>query len=205
MNESENENRNTTDDETTSFARLLDVVPFLKGAGYKASRSTIYRHFSEGKIRCKNGTFTLRDVRKYAALHLNKTDQKSTGNRTTEAARERRVLADAQKSEAHAALLTMKAKILEGSYIPKADFERALAMRAIVFRNDLTNWVHTETPGIVRLVAGDDKLIPDLVEYMLDKVEEFLDRYAQDREFEVVIPGPIPETLVKEENDPDEE
>ena len=205
MNESKIQNQTIPDDTTTSFACLLDVVSYLKGAGYKTSRSTIYRHFSEGKLRCKGGVFTVRDVRHYAQIFLNRIHGKSTNILASETARARRTAADARRSEAHADLLTMKANILAGSYVPKAEFEHALAMRATIFRNDLTNWVHSVAPYIVRLVCGDEKLIPDLIRHMLDKVDDFLNRYADDREYEIVLTGPTPEDLLNEEDDPDKE
>jgi hypothetical protein len=90
-----------------------------------------------------------------------------------------KALADAKRSQAMATLAEERAKRESGQYVPKADFDRALAQRALLFKMDLKNFAHAGAPEICAVVDGDHTLVPDLILLLLRKFEDFLDRYAQ--------------------------
>lgn len=97
----------------------------------------------------------------------------------------------------------MKASILEGRYVEKGLFERELARRAAVFRNDIENFCRSQVPGIINLVAGDAAKAPDLIDHMLAQAENWLGRYAEEKEFR--LPAPQPEEDADDAVDDDDD
>ena len=82
-------------------------------------------------------------------------------------------------AKAMAKLAEERARRESGLYVPKADFDRALAQRALLFKQDLKNFAHAAAPEICATVDCDHTLVPDLILLLLRKFEDFLDRYAQ--------------------------
>lgn len=182
------------------FKNILEVTSYLKTGGWKIQKSTAYRHAQEGKIRPEaDGTFTEQTALKYARRFLRRTD--GTPARGGEASRHD---LEGRKLAAQARIAEIKAELLEGNYVEKEEFERALAKRALMFRNDLEVFCTTAAPGIINFVKGDPHLIPDLIQYMLDKVNVFLGRYA-DPDGVAPLPPVDIQGQIEPESDDDEE
>lgn len=49
--------------------------------------------------------------------------------------------------------------------------------------------------------AGDVALVPDLIEFLLEQTESFLDRYAEDKEFKVPTADPVGENIDENEDE----
>jgi hypothetical protein len=172
----------------TTFSNILEVVKFLKKDGWKIKKSSVYLHAKQKKFHPqKDGLYHMKDVEKYARSYLKKNDPASLSaiNNNPEAIMKRRSEAEARKIEAQAEHWELKSKIESGNYVPKETFERALAQRAMLFKSDLEAFARGQAPEIIQFVNGDNDKIPDLIEYMLDQFEQFLGRYAEDREFVV--------------------
>lgn len=166
------------------------VVTYLNDAGWKASKSTVYRHHDEGKIRSEaDGCFKTKAVEKYAK------DWLKTKNGTGKISKKISPLQNAKQAEetrrisAQADIAEMKAKILRGEYVERAAFERALAQRAAIFKSDIENFIRSHAGEMVHLVDGDSLKIPDLIDFWLKKAEGWLGRYSEDRERD--LPGQI--------------
>jgi len=182
----------------------LAVVDWLNDQGWKVRKSAFYKHRKEGKIRPQaDGTFRIADVEKYATVHLSRKDGSESGK--LDKLQQERVLAETEKSKAQAKHWVTKERILSGSFVPKDLFERELTKRAIVFRNDLETFGQSEAAGIVNLVKGDANLIPELIQYMLGKFEDVLDRYAREREFKVPLPPQETDLDMTRDEDDEEE
>ncbi len=184
------------------LSNILAVVKHVKALGYRLEKSTAYKHVNDGRLRAdKDGTYTLATVEKYAATLRRiggAADAKVQKHQSARAA------AEAQKTQAQADYWELRTKIMSGQYVEKGEFERALAQRAAVFKNDLESKERTRAPAIINLVAGNPDKIPDLIEFMLDGDAELLNRYDSDQEF--VVPAPVPAALlVKEEQKTDDE
>ncbi|MEN6374601.1 MAG: hypothetical protein ABFD75_07460 [Smithella sp.] len=173
-------------DEKT-YKNLKAVSAFLKSQGWKVSKSTVYEHSKARKIRPHaDGLFYLADIEAYASTYLKKKDVPLT--QTSDAIQLRRNEAEARKMEAQAQHWEVKAKVLSGAYVERETFERALAQRAMLFKYDLESFARSKAPEICRLVNGNNDLIPELVEHLLEQFAIFLNRYAEEREF--VVPTP---------------
>ena len=173
-------------DEKT-FRNLKQVSVYLRGKGYKTSKTQIYEHGKARKIRPRDdGKYYLLDVEQYAADYLK---SKNTPPQSSDVTQRRRNEAEAKKLEAQAKHWQIKAKVAEGAYVEKEAFEKALTYRSLLFKQDLEHFARAQAPEICRLVNGDENRIPDLIEYLLNQFALFLNRYAEDREF--IVPAPM--------------
>jgi hypothetical protein len=183
----ETDNQAASDELNQTFKGILDVVKFLDAAGYKISKSTVYRHRSEGRIRpAADGSFTLAMVNKYASDFLQKKYGGGSGNvKHLEFVVNDKQTAEARKVAAQAEHWEIKTKILRGEYIERASFDRALARRAAVFKSDIENFIRTHCGEMINIVKGNSIYLPDLTEFWLEQAEKWLGRYAEPDEFEI--------------------
>jgi hypothetical protein len=187
-----------------SLANRLAVYEYLSDQGWKVKKSTVYNHRKEGKIRQqKDGTFLVSDVDKYAAANLQRLDGTTEGSEDVDLWQKKKLQAEADKMEAGARLWKKKADVLDGKYVPRDFFERELVKRAAVFKNDIESFIQAKALDIIHLVGGNPTKAPDLIEYMHDQAEDWLDRYAEDREF--TIPQMLNEIDFNEKETEDEE
>ena len=179
------------------FKNILEVVTFLKTQGWKIQKSSAYRHVQEGKIGPEaDGTYTEKAALKYAKRFLKRHD----GTSINTASQRIRHDLEERKLAAQARIAEMKAALLEGNYIERLEFETALAKRALIFRNDLESFYASSAQEIIEFVKGDSSLIPDLIQFMHYKINDFLDRYADP---EGVAPLPASGLNMYQNNDSD--
>ena len=185
-----------------SLANILAVVDYLSGQGWKVRKSAVYNHKKEGKLRPQpDGTFRIADVERYAETYLRRKDGTESGK--LDKLQQEKLIAEIDKTKAQARHWTMKAETFSGAYVPKELFEAELAKRAAIFRNDLETFAAAEAGGIVSLAAGDAGKISDVIEWILGRVEDFLARYSEEKEFKVPLP-PTDRDDDKEEADDEE-
>lgn len=166
------------------FKTVLAVVDYLQDQGWRIAKSAAYDHHKQGKLRAEpDGTFTPAAVEEYARRWL----RKAAGNPLDKGGSLQRLKLEAEtkRLEAQAAMAEHKVKILSGSWITIQEHERELTARAQLFRTDLRNFARSSVGEIIATVDGNPDRAPELMEYMLDHVDEFLDRYARETEFEV--------------------
>lgn len=162
----------------------LAVVDHLAAQGWKVKKSTVYNHRKEGKIRPQpDGSFRIADVVRYAETYLRRKDGGQSGK--LDKLQERKLIAEAGKTEAQEEYWRNRNRAASGSFIPKEEHERDLARRAAVFRSDLETFARSEAGEIVSLVVGDAGKIPELVGWMLGQFDGFLANYSEERTFTV--------------------
>lgn len=188
-----------------SLAHTLAVADYLSVQGWKAGKSTIYKHQKEGKLRPQqDGTFRIADVEKYAAAFLKRLDGSQSGK--LDQLQQDKLIAETRKSLAQAEHWEKKTQVFTGEFVPKDFFERELAKRASIFRSDLEGFARAEAFGIIHLVEGDAGKISDLISYLLEKIDAFLDRYTEEKEFTLPAPAAIiDETFMEEREEEDDE
>jgi hypothetical protein len=186
------EKKMITDSEERKFKNALEVTAYLQEQGWKVKRSSTYRHIQEGKLRPeKDGAFVEKAALRYAKNFLKRLD--GTTLRRGERIQQDRAAAEEKKLSAQARHWEMRAKILEGGYVRRTDFESALAMRASIFKNDLESFCYSGAPEIIHLVNGDPLKVSDLIDAMKDKITDLLARYADPGGF---TPLPLPNSDV---------
>lgn len=186
-----------------TFPNLLKAVDHLKERGWRVSRSTVYQHSKEGKIRIReDGTISAKDLEKYAIAFLKRTD----GRRASEVLdkiQEERAQAEMEIIRSKAIREAIKAKRDAGKFVEKEALEMELSIRASVFKTDLENFFRGQAEAIIQLVAGDPGKAPDLIDYCLAQGEAMLDRYAGDKAFTIeTAPLPVNDDL-EDGNDDD--
>lgn len=186
--------------EAKTIKNALAVVDYLAGQGWKVKKSAVYKHHKEGKIRAQqDGTFRVSDVERYAETFLRRRDGSETGK--LEKLQQERLQAELRKTVAQAEHWENRARAASGIFIAKDQHERDLARRAALFRTDLDTFVRSEAPEIVAQTGGDAARIPELVTWMLGRIDLFLARYTEERSFEV----PLLPTAGTPEEDLDED
>lgn len=174
-----------------TFPSIPSVVEYLREQGWKISTRTGYNHRDKQiLLPRKDGKYYQTDVDNYARSGLlQRLD--GTKEESTDADLERKKRADADTAEYVARINKIKAEAIEGKYIERFDYERALSQRAALFKSDIEAFIRGTAEEMVSLVAGDPDKTPDLIEHMLDQFEKCLGRYAEDREF--VVPSFSPD------------
>lgn len=188
-----------------TFSSIPAVVDYLHGQGWKISTRTGYNHNKKGLIRPrKDGKYYLSDVNNYAQSgSLQRLDGARIESFDLDTERKKR--ADADNAEAVARINTKKAEAIEGRYIERYEFERALAQRTAMFKSDIESFIRGTSEERVSLVAGDPGKVPDLIDHDLDQFERCLGRYAEDREFKVPTPPVVSDIDNQNEGDDGDE
>ena len=185
MNAKQQQSQNQKNDPNI-LANLMAVVKHLRQAGFRVSKSTLYRHFQASKLGPQpDGSFKIADVETYAKTWLKKADGTPAKAAPADDTQRNKQFHEARKIQAQADHWQIKAAILRGEYIERAAFERALARRAAIFKSDGENFFRINTGEIISRVKGDPALAPDLIDFCLEAFEGWLDRYSEDKEFEL--------------------
>lgn len=192
----------------TILRTVADVHKYLENHDWKISKTQLYEHVDQKKLKRSNeGIFSMSAVSRYALKYLRMADG-SKPSKALADIQERKYEADTRQAVANAEMKELKISILKGEYVPKDSFEIALAQRAMIFKADIETFCRAKAPDIISLVTGDfepllaqrakDK-IPDLIEYMLAESAGWLNRYAADREF--IVPAAASESILQDLND----
>lgn len=196
------------DEQSASFANIADVLGHLKRAGWKVTRSSLYRHHQEGKFVARDGAYLHKDVDRYARTWLKK---ESTGKR------ERDGIDELQRKKAERELKRLDLEIQQrelvyakelGKLVPREQIEVEMAGRAAVLDAGLRHWVHANAAEWVRTVAGDSKKVGDLILLMGRSLDEHINNYAAPRDYRIVIedePEPAEEIAKGGDDDGSEE
>jgi len=169
------------------FRNLLEVLDYLKGEGWKTSKTALYEHKRKGLIRPDRdgGRYSLRAVQRYAYDHL--VLEKTHVRKQEDDLRRRRIKAEIAKIEEQAKRERLRREIEEGKYVPREDFELELAARAAVLDTMRRTNIRTRAAERVALVGGDPARIPDLIAFDLEVHNEEMNAFANTKEFRVLL------------------
>jgi hypothetical protein len=168
---------------TEVIRTVADVRKYLKAYAWKISKTQLYEHVEQKKLRrADDGTFSIPAIDKYALKYLRRSDG-SKPSKALAAIQERKYEADVRQSIAGAEMKELKIDLLKGEYVRKDAFERALTDRAMLFKHDIELFCRSRAAEIINLVGGNKEKIPDLIEYLLEQTATWLNNYSADREF----------------------
>jgi hypothetical protein len=172
------------------FTSIAKVHKYLIDKGWQVSQRAVYNHFKEGKLRKKQGAFSVQAVNLYARSFLIRKDSGQT------AAEEERVPLQQQKLSQEIKKLEIqnqreefKFDVEKGKYLPKDDFELELAARASVFEAGFRYFFQSMSAEIITLVEGNMKKVPELIAMLNERLDEQLNEYASTKEYQVMILG----------------
>ena len=164
------------------FASRREALVYLQEQGYKVSKSKLYGDVKKGLLRVeRDGSVTMNAVKSYITHPLARLSDGSEFDKTEKLALER-LAADTNRIKAQAEHWHIKNMREKGLLVWRSEFERALAARAIRLKEDLRNFARGEAPEIVKLCDGKDEKINEVMNFMLDKIEEYLGVYAEKKE-----------------------
>ena len=170
------------------FSTLADVLDYLKDAGWKATKATLYRHHAEGKILPRrDGSYYIRDVEKYARTFLK---QQATGKRIQERVDElqrKKLEKELQNLELEISRKTFALERDQEKYIPKELMDIELAGRAGILEAGLKHWIQSHAADWIRMSEGNTKKAGELIQFMNHGIDEHINEYASVREYRVII------------------
>jgi hypothetical protein len=166
----------------TCYKTQADAVAFLRDAGYKASNPTFNRAVKAGKVPTNAAGHYERNVLlAYAGAHLEptaKVENKALSSATTE-----RINADAELKQYQAARQKLRLEREQGLLMPRLEHERDLAARSLFFKREVENFIHLHGAAIIHLVGGEEGRLPELREYWERTTADWMNGWAEDREF----------------------
>jgi hypothetical protein len=174
-----------------TLSNLADVQAYLASAGWRTSKTGLHRHHKEGKIAPQNdGAYRIKDVNKYARTFLK---QVSTGRRLTE----RLDQLQTQKQEKEVEFLDIKIsreRRLEekekDNLISRVQAIHELCVQFSVLQADISHLIMSSAAEWIRLVSGDVRKAPDLINKITHDVEASFTAYARAKNYEANIdPG----------------
>ena len=172
-----------TDPEARRFKTLVpEALEYLQSEGWKVKKTKLSA--DRNKIVCESdGTFTKKAIDEYAGRALKKTDgsdKAAVDDARRKAKLELDILDEDFKKKKRAN------EIESGLWTRTSDIESMLAARAALLKNGIgPEFIHTYAPQLITLVNGDQAKAPDLIEFWLKEVEEFMNRYSAPVEFVV--------------------
>ena len=170
------------------FETVADVLEYLETSGWKVTKTSLYRHQKEGKIQpVDDGTYRQKDVDKYAKAWLR---QKSTGKRVNEKTDElqrKKLEIELKNLEIDHNRKALAYENEQKKLIPREQMDLELAARAGILEAGLKHWVQSRAAEWIRAVAGDMKKVGDLVNLMNHDLDEHINSYASQIEYQVVI------------------
>ncbi|MBW2598595.1 MAG: hypothetical protein JRC60_00480 [Deltaproteobacteria bacterium] len=184
-----------------SFKNRPEALRYLQTTGHKIKKSKLYKDVKKGLLKMEpDGSILRSSIDQYIAhpmsglIQPDESDDDDTKGLTLE-----RLQADTDRLKAQAEHWALKNLREKGLVVYRSEFEQALAARAILLKEDLRNFARGEIPDIIKIVAGDPNKNIELMEYLLERVDDWLNRYSENPE----IRSPEPET--DEEEDEAEE
>ena len=172
------------------FDNVAAVLDYLQAAGWKVTRTSLYRHQSEGKfLPQSDGTYLQKDIDKYAKNWLK---QQSTGKRVstkTDEMQRQKLEWELKNLELDSERKKFQHEKEQGKFIPKEQMEIELAARAGILDAGLKHWIQSRAADWIRTVNGDTKKVGDMINMMNRDLDEHINSYASTKEYEVIIDG----------------
>ncbi|MBN2570299.1 MAG: hypothetical protein JXB42_12795 [Deltaproteobacteria bacterium] len=183
-------------EDRSAFKTRADALEYLQAQGYKIKKSKLYQDVSRGLLKVESdGSVLKSSLDIYIVSPLSGLSQAVESDDELDKLTRERIKAQTIREKAQSEHWKIKTDKEKGLLVERSAFEHALAVRALRLKSDLENHARADAPEIIDLVKGDHKKTIRLMEYLIARYNEFLDRYTKDPE---IIP---PETERDEEKE----
>ncbi|KAF0158819.1 MAG: hypothetical protein FD159_906 [Syntrophaceae bacterium] len=177
-----------------NFDNLADVLRYLETQRWRITRPSLYRHGKEGKLLPEtSGAYKQKAVDRYARTFLKLA---ATGKRLQETSDN----LQRQKLEEELKNLRLKNERDKfnyekdrGFHVPKDKMEIELAMRAGILIAGLKHWITSNSAIWIASTDGNYKKTGELINMMSIDLDTFLNQYASNKEYEVIIEADTPQ------------
>lgn len=190
MNNNGKDQRFIEDGSEKNFHNLASVLKHLQNEGWKITKPSLYRHQKEGKLLPdKDGSYNFRAVAKYARTFLKLT---ATGKRVSEATDElqrKKLVKEIARLELGLERDQFAMEKEKSLYIRREEMDIELAGRAGILIAGLKHWVQSRAAEWISLTGGNMKLTGELINAINRDLDEHINHYAANREYEVVFEG----------------
>lgn len=171
------------------FPSKIAVHRWLIDNEWKISRSQFYDHCKDKLLRPakKDGKYHLRAVKKYASLHVARTDTGMKVNDKLDKMHEEKAEVELEREKVKLEKDQHDLNTKKNKYILRTDFEQAIVARAVTFMAHLNHSVQSNIGDWIELVDGDQEKASLLVDAISEKVGQRMGDFATDAEYDVIL------------------
>ena len=170
-----------------SVKNRLEAMKRLRREGFKIGKTKLYKDSSDGLLRIQpDGSVLEKDIDRYVRISgLKKPAEISDAE--LQVLQKKKNEMEVKKLEAQVSDLTFRQAVAQGKFIPRAEFEMEMAVRAGALDAGLRHRFMSECRDLVDAVGGDVSLVPILQEMLGKMLDEALNEYASLDNFQVII------------------
>jgi len=166
-----------------SFKNIKEVAAYLVRE-YQVTERSVYNHAKKGYLgKKKNGVYTLTQVNKYARDWLTQKD--AYANTQEEELNRIRIKIDMALKQEQLKAIKFKNEVEQGKYIPREDWERQLAGRAIVLETGIKGAFTAQVGEVVETAGGQTENTGKVLTCLFEIFDDALNQFATPMEFEI--------------------
>ena len=159
----------------------------LKAEGWEVAKTKFYEDIKKGFPSLQDDkTLLLTDLNAYARAYLKRKTGADAGH----------AMAEDQSEKTREEILKIRAQrentqfdlaVKQKKYLPRADFSREMASRAVVLDTTLHHHFRSHAARWIALVGGDPRKLADLTAALDEGINEGLNRFATMDHFQVMV------------------
>ncbi|WP_304680357.1 hypothetical protein [uncultured Desulfovibrio sp.] len=170
---------------TTNLKDYRAVLTYTEENGRKLKKTKLFDDIRKGRLKKQpDGTFKQRDVDRYMASLPMAGTPDIVAEKAADRQR-RKEEADIRKAEAAAEREEFDLAVKKGKFVPREQVHLELAARAVTLASGLKTAFEAQHLDLVALVDGNPKKGAALVEKLESVLDEALNEYSREMEFEV--------------------
>lgn len=170
---------------TTNLKDYRAILTYTEENGRKLKKTKLFDDIRKGRLKKQpDGTFRQRDVDRYMASLPMAGTPDAVAEKAADRQR-RKEEADIRKAEAAAEREEFDLAVKKGKFVPREQVHLELAARAVTLASGLKTAFEAQHLDLVALVDGNPKKGAALVERLEALLDEALNEYSREMEFEV--------------------
>lgn len=183
---------------TTNLKDWRAVLAYVSENGRKLGKTKLYNDIGLGRLKKQSdGTFKQRDVDRYMASLPMAGTPDAVAEKAADRQR-RKEEADIRKAVAAAEREEFDLAVKKGKFVPREQVHLELAARAVALASTLKTNFEARNLDFVAAVEGNPKKAASLVERLEVVLDEALNEYSRELEFEVTFAAESVETSGEE-------
>jgi hypothetical protein len=167
-----------------TFSTPAQVIEYLTSQHRKVAKSKLYADIKAGRLRKRDGTFTVADVEAYSRT-LPLTSTPDAQAKAADDVARRKQEAEAMRIEEQARREKIKRLREEGKLIPREDVEMELSTRAVTLETSLKSAIEVHVLELINAVEGNPNHSHTLINSLEALFDKILNEYAREMEIEV--------------------
>ncbi|WP_302580042.1 hypothetical protein [uncultured Desulfovibrio sp.] len=170
---------------TTNLKDYRAILTYTEENGRKLKKTKLFDDIRKGRLKKQpDGTFKQRDVDRYMASLPMAGTPDIVAEKAADRQR-RKEEADIRKAEAAAEREEFDLAVKKGKFVPREQVHLELAARAVTLASGLKTTFEAQHLDLVALVDGNPKKGAALMERLEAMLDEALNEYSREMEFEV--------------------